>query len=179
MQPQLFSVGHSNHPIGHFVSLLKDAGVTLLADVRSYPVSRYAPQFNREALAKSLEDNGIAYLYLGKELGGKAREKISMQDFERGLERLLSETVRHRVAMMCAERDPLNCHRWLWLSRELTARGIEVAHILADGKIESQFETENRLLAAEGLAGDDFFPRGQRLADAYRARSRHHAVAAE
>ncbi|SRR5579885_325051 len=179
MRPRLFSIGHSNHPIGHFVSLLKGAGVTLLADVRSYPVSRYAPQFNRGALAKSLEDNGIAYLYLGKELGGKAREKISAQDFERGLDRLLSETARLRVAMMCAERDPLNCHRWLWLSRELAARGIEVAHILADGKIESQFETENRLLAAEGLAGDDFFPREQRLADAYRARFRHHAVAAE
>jgi uncharacterized protein (DUF488 family) len=177
----LFSIGHSNHPIGSFVSLLQGAGVTLLADVRSFPVSRYAPQFNREALEKSLAERGIAYLYLGRELGGKAREKISEQDFEQGLARLLAEAGRHRAAMMCAERDPLDCHRWLWLSRELSARGIEVAHILANGKIERQFETEERLLKAEGLAGEDFFPREQRLEDAYRARSGHRvsSVAAE
>jgi hypothetical protein len=83
--------------------------------------------------------------------------------------------------MMCAERDPLDCHRWLWLSREVSARGIEVTHILANGKIEKQLETEDRLLKAEGLAGEDFFPRAQRLEDAYRARSGHRAspVAAE
>jgi uncharacterized protein (DUF488 family) len=175
----LFSIGHSNHPIEHFVSLLKGAGVKLLADVRSYPKSRYAPQFNREALEKSLPENDIGYLYLGKELGGMAREKISAQDFERGLARLVSESEKQPIAMMCAERDPLDCHRWLWLSRELTARNIEVAHILANGKIESQHATEDRLLEAEGLAGEDFFPRAQRLEDAYRARSRHHSVAAE
>jgi uncharacterized protein (DUF488 family) len=175
----LFSVGHSNHTIDNFVSLLKGAGVTLLADVRSYPKSRYAPQFNRDAMERSLPENGIKYLYLGKELGGMAREKISAQDFERGLSRLISESEKQPTAMMCAERDPLDCHRWLWLSRELTARGVEISHILANGKIESQRETEDRLLEAEGLAGEDFFPREQRLEDAYRARSRHHSVAAE
>lgn len=175
----LFSIGHSNHPIGHFVSLLQGAGVTLLADVRSYPKSRYAPQFNREALEQSLPASGIGYLWLGKELGGMAREKISREEFEDGLGRLYDASLRRPTAMMCAERDPLNCHRWLWLSRELTARGVKVAHILANGKIESQFETEDRLLEAEGLAGEDFFPREQRLKDAYRARSRHHAAAAE
>jgi uncharacterized protein (DUF488 family) len=175
----LFSIGHSNHSIEHFVSLLQGAGVTLLADVRSYPKSRYAPQFNREALEQSLPASGIGYLWLGKELGGMAREKITAEDFECGLGQLYDASVRQPTAMMCAERDPLNCHRWLWLSRELTARGVKVAHILANGKIENQFETENRLLEAEGLAGEDFFSREERLRDAYRARSRHHAVAAE
>lgn len=177
----LFSIGHSNHPIGRFISLLKGADVTLLADVRSYPKSRYAPQFNRDALTKSLEENGIAYLYLGKELGGMAREKISAEDFNRGLDRLLTESARQSTAMMCAERDPLDCHRWLWLSRELSARGMDVAHILANGKIESQRAVEDRMLEAEGLAGEDFFPREQRLEDAYRARSGHRVspVAAE
>jgi uncharacterized protein (DUF488 family) len=173
----LFSIGHSNHSIGHFVSLLQGAGTKLLADVRSYPKSRYAPQFNREALEKSLLENGIAYLWLGKELGGMAREKISREDFERGLSHLIAESEKQPTAMMCAERDPLDCHRWLWLTRELSARGIEVAHILASGKIERQRETEDRLLEAEGLAGEDFFPREQRLEDAYRARSRPHIAA--
>lgn len=175
----LFSIGHSNHTIEHFVSLLSSAGVKLLADVRSYPKSRFAPQFNREALERSLPQNGIGYLYLGKELGGMVREKISRDAFEHGLGRLVTESERQPTAMMCAERDPLDCHRWLWLSRELTARGIEVAHILATGKIENQHDTEDRLLAAEGLAGEDFFPREQRLNDAYRARSSHRVMAAE
>lgn len=175
----LFSIGHSNHSIAHFVSLLQGAGVTLLADVRSYPKSRYAPQFSREALEQSLSENGIGYLWLGKELGGMAREKITAQDFERGLGRLVAESEKQPTVMMCAERDPLDCHRWLWLSRELTVRRITVAHILANGKIESQIETENRLLEAEGLAGEDFFSRKERLRDAYRAHSRHHAVVAE
>ena len=175
----LFSIGHSNHSIEHFVSLLQGAGVKLLADVRSYPKSRYAPQFNREALEQSLPASGVAYLWLGKELGGMAREKITAEEFEQGLGRLYDESLRQPTAMMCAERDPLDCHRWLWLSRELSARGVKVAHILANGKIETQHETENRLLEAEGLAEEDFFSREQRLKDAYRARSRHHNVAAE
>ena len=110
-----------------------------------------------------------------------AREKISREDFERGLSRLVAESEKQPTAMMCAERDPLDCHRWLWLSRELSARGMDVAHILANGKIESQRAVEDRLLEAEGLAGEDFFAREQRLEDAYRARSGHRAspVAAE
>ncbi|HWK87444.1 MAG TPA: DUF488 domain-containing protein [Xanthobacteraceae bacterium] len=175
----LFSIGHSNHTIEHFISLLAGAGVKLLADVRSYPKSRYAPQFNREALEQSLPRSGIGYLWLGKELGGMARGRISPEAFEHGLGRLIAESGKQPAAMMCAERDPLDCHRWLWLTRELTARGIEVRHILANGKIERQAETEERLLAAEGLAGEDFFPREQRLADAYRARAAHRITAAE
>jgi uncharacterized protein (DUF488 family) len=175
----LFSIGHSNHTIEHFVSLLSGAGVKLLADVRSYPKSRYAPQFNREALEQSLPQNGISYLWLGKELGGMAREKVAPEAFEQALARLITESEKQPTAMMCAERDPLNCHRWLWLTRELIARGIEVRHILATGKIERQPETEERLLEAEGLAGEDFFPREQRLADAYRARAGHRIAAAE
>jgi uncharacterized protein (DUF488 family) len=172
----LFSIGHSNHSIERFVALLKGAGMTLLADVRSYPKSRFAPHFNREALERSLPENGIGYLYLGRELGGMAREKISAQDFERGLSRLVAESEQQPAAMMCAERDPLDCHRWLWLSRELSARGVNVAHILASGEIESQHATEDRLLEAEGLAAADFFPREDRLRDAYRARSGHRAA---
>lgn len=175
----LFSIGHSNHTIEHFVSLLAGAGVKLLADVRSYPKSRYAPQFNREALEQSLPQNGIQYLWLGKELGGMARDKVSPEAFEQALARLIAESEKQPAAMMCAERDPLNCHRWLWLTRELNARDIEVRHILANGKIENQHDTEDRLLEAEGLAGEDFFPREQRLADAYRARAGHRIAAAE
>lgn len=173
--PAILTIGHSNHPIERFLQLLQGAGVTMLADVRSFPVSRHAPQYNREALAGSLEASRIVYAYCGKELGGRA--EVAAAAFRRGLDRVIAASATHRVALMCAERDPLDCHRWLWLSRELTARGVEVAHILASGEVASQRATEDRLLEAEKLAAEDFFPREQRLHDAYRARSGHRLAA--
>ncbi len=174
MEPAILTVGHSNHSIEHFLNLVKNAGIGIVADVRSFPVSRYAPQFNKDALAKSLQGEGIAYLYLGKELGGRSHEHPSTsEDFRKGLDRVIEESAHRRIAMMCAERDPLDCHRCLLLARRLAGRGIGLGHILASGDIASHRETEDRLLAAEGLATEDFFSRKQRLADAYNARSGH------
>jgi uncharacterized protein (DUF488 family) len=169
-EPQILTIGHSNHPIERFLALVQGAGVSALADVRSFPSSRYAPQFNKATLAKSLEEKAIAYLYLGKELGGRTHEHPSTPDsFRAGLDRVVAESARHRIALMCAERDPLDCHR-LMLARALEMRGVAVGHILASGEIASQSSTEDRLLAREGLAGDDLFSREARLHDAYRAR---------
>jgi uncharacterized protein (DUF488 family) len=117
-EPRILTIGHSNHPIERFLALVQGAGVRALADVRSFPSSRYAPQFNKEALAKSLEEKAIAYLYLGKELGGRTHERPSTpESFRAGLDRVVAESARHRIALMCAERDPLDCHR-LMLARE-------------------------------------------------------------
>jgi uncharacterized protein (DUF488 family) len=169
-EPRILTIGHSNHPIERFLALLQGAGVSALADVRSFPSSRYAPQFNKDALAKSLEEKTIAYLYLGKELGGRTHERPSTPENRRdGLDRVVAESAQHRIALMCAERDPLDCHR-LMLARALVERGAAVGHILASGEIASQRATEDRLLAREGLAGDDLFPREARLSDVYRAR---------
>jgi uncharacterized protein (DUF488 family) len=179
-EPRILTIGHSNHPIERFLALVQGAGVSALADVRSFPSSRYAPQFNKEALAKSLEEKAIAYLYLGKELGGRTHERPSTpESFRAGLDRVVTESARHRIALMCAERDPLDCHR-LMLARALVERGVAVGHILASGEIANQSSTEDRLLAREGLAGDDLFSREARLRDAYRARGhRPHRAAAE
>jgi len=169
-EPRILTIGHANHPIERFLALMQGAGVSALADVRSFPVSRYAPQFNKDALAKSLEEKAITYLYCGKELGGRTHECPSTPENRRaGLERIVAESARHRVALMCAERDPLDCHR-LMLARALAERGVAVGHILASVEIASQRATEDRLLAREGLAGDDLFPREARLRDAYGAR---------
>jgi len=173
--PRILTIGHSNHPIERFLALLQEAGASAIADVRSYPASRHAPQFNRDALAKSLEDQGIAYLYCGKELGG--RGPSSPEDFRKGLDRVVAESARHRIALMCAERDPLDCHR-LGLARAFAERGMAVGHILASGEVASQRAIEDRLLAREGLAGDDLFSREARLSDAYRARRHRPARAA-
>jgi uncharacterized protein (DUF488 family) len=171
-EPRILTVGHSNHPIERFLALVQGAGVSALADVRSFPISRYAPQFNKDALAKSLAEKAIVYLYCGEELGGRSRDPSTLESFRKGLDRVVAESARHRVALMCAERDPLDCHRLL-LARALVERGIAVAHILASGEIASQHATDDRLLAREGLAGDDLFSREARLIDAYRARRSH------
>lgn len=172
-EPRILTIGHSNHSIERFLELVQGAGVRAIADVRSFPVSRYAPQFNKDALAKSLKEKSIAYLYCGKELGGRAQECPSTpEDFRAGLDRFIAESARHRIALMCAERDPLDCHRLL-LACALAKRGVTIGHILVSGEIENQRDTEDRLLLREELAGDDLFSREARLRDAYRARRGH------
>jgi uncharacterized protein (DUF488 family) len=77
---EILTVGHSNHPIERFLELLRQNGVTAVGDVRSAPLSRYNPQFNKEALQRSLRDAGIAYIFLGKELGGRSSDRACYVD---------------------------------------------------------------------------------------------------
>jgi len=166
----VFTIGHSNHPIGKFIDLLRDAGITAVADVRSIPRSRRWPQFSRPALEKSLSAIGMAYVFLGVELGGKRDDPALLRDglvdydrvaattaFRAGLDRVEDGSRRHRIALMCAEREPLDCHRFLLVSRHLHARGVPLRHILANGTIEDHDVTERRLLTAVGLTADDLF----------------------
>jgi uncharacterized protein (DUF488 family) len=161
----LFTIGHSNHSIARFLEMLAGAGVTAVADVRSQPVSRWAPQFNKEALMTTLEGCGLSYLFMGRELGGRPKEPALLTGgkpdyakmarapaFRDGLAELLKESARHRVAVMCAERDPVNCHRFLLIARHLAARGVAVSHILADGEIEQHSDTEHRMIGLKPQA---------------------------
>ena len=168
-KPAVFTIGHSNHPLATFIGLLRGAGVTAVADVRSIPYSRRWPQFGRPALERSLGDAGIAYVFLGAELGGKRDDPALLSegrvDFERvaatesfraGLDRVEEGARRHRIALMCAEREPLDCHRFLLVARRLHERDVPIEHILADGTTERHDATERRLVAAVGLAADLF-----------------------
>jgi uncharacterized protein (DUF488 family) len=150
---ELFSVGHSNHPIGHFVGLLQRHGITALADVRSTPYSRRHPQFRREALAARLKEAGIAYVFLGGELGGKRAGGLAAAsrtpEFRSGLARLREGAARYRVAFMCAEREPTDCHRTMLVARHLRAPDVIIRHILADGTLEEHESVERRLVEAE------------------------------
>ncbi|MFC4310881.1 DUF488 family protein [Steroidobacter flavus] len=145
----IYTVGHSNHPIGHFLKLLQGQGVNLLADVRSTPYSRFNPQFRRDALTTALAGLGISYLFLGEELGARSKDPSCYDDgrvsyrklaatalFRQGIDRLLAAAETHTVAIMCAEKDPLDCHRTILVARELVKRGESVAHILATGEVE-------------------------------------------
>ena len=171
----VLTIGHSNHPLEAFMELLCRHRVTALADVRSAPWSRFNPHFNREPLAASLKARGIRYVYLGRELGGRSDDPDDYEDghirydrlartdrFKDGLDRVARGATEHRIALMCAEKEPLDCHRTLLVGRALDERGVKVAHILADGRLEPHAMAMDRLLARCGLDPEgDLFRRQQ------------------
>jgi uncharacterized protein (DUF488 family) len=187
----VFTIGHSSHTQERFLALLRGAGVTAIADVRTAPYSRRHPHFNREALRAALQSEAIAYVYLGKELGGRPSHSelysAGVADYEKmaqageiaqGLDRLMEGARKYRVALMCSEREPLHCHRCLLVSRALAQRGVRIGHILDDGGIASHGEIEERLLAiASRDSADLFASRPERLASAYREYGRKVAFA--
>lgn len=189
---QILTIGHSRHSLERFLALLESAGATAVADVRSAPQSRFSPHFNRNALAVSLSARDIDYVFLGKELGGRPQhpnlytagvadyEKMAATaEFRAGITRLIDAAKRHRIAAMCSEADPLDCHRCLLVGRALAATDIDVAHILASGAILPHAEAEDRLLQLENLAEASLLlaSRSERLAEAYRSRCRKIAYA--
>ncbi len=142
----IYTVGHSNHSIADFLSLLKRHSIASLVDVRSAPYSRYAPQFNRSDLEYSVEAQNIRYTFMGDELGGRppGDDFYDQNDhvlyylvakapfFRRGLDRLVEEGSLYRTAIMCSEEDPADCHRRLLIARVLLEEGVSVVHIRAD-----------------------------------------------
>jgi uncharacterized protein (DUF488 family) len=188
---QVFTIGHSTHSWERFVGLLRSRNVTAIADVRTSPYSRHYPHFNRDGLREELRLDGISCVFLGKELGGRPREHrfycegvadyekmARAPDFSKGLDRIIEGARKYRVALMCSERDPLDCHRCLLVGRALAQRGVRVSHILDDGNIVSHTDIEDTLLRLSGRETDDFFaPRSERLATAYRERARKVAFA--
>lgn len=182
----LLTIGHSNLPAERFVAMLQKAGVGVVADVRSVPASRHCPWFAKANLAARLAQANIGYSAMGDTLGGRPRdarlyrdgiadyEAMAMRrEFLLGLDRVQQAAARSLVCLMCAEREPLDCHRCLLVARALAERGLAVGHILHDGTVEPHAATERRLLA---LDAEDcgLFAAGQdgRLAAAYRRRSR-------
>ncbi len=182
----LFSIGHSNISAERFTALLRDAGADAVADVRSTPVSRFCPWFSAKTLKPQLEREGVHYFAYGEALGGRPRdpqlyrdgvadyEAMARQpDFLAGIDRLVAGAAHGRLCMMCAEREPLDCHRCLLVARHLAACGLTVGHILHDGTIEPHAATEERLLDLDGDDGDLFATgQNQRIAAAYRWRAR-------
>ena len=169
-RPQVLTIGHSTHTIEQFCDLLLTRDVTAIADVRSAPYSRYQPAFNRELLHQALTDRDIAYVFLGKELGARPNDPRLYEDgrvqfrrladtelFHAGLDRVLQGAQRYRLALMCAEKEPLDCHRTLLVGRELEAGGAELSHIHADGRIKTSAAAMSRLLALLKLPEEDLF----------------------
>lgn len=171
------TIGHSNHPIGRFVELLQAAGVERLVDVRSTPWSRRHPQFGKEALARSLAAAGIDYVHEGVALGGKPEAGGSYDAlaarpaFTAALGRVIEGAEDTALCLMCAEKEPMDCHRTVLVSRRLAERGVAIEHLLADGTVRSHREIEETLLGRDA-GGDLFEDRPTRLARAWTARER-------
>jgi uncharacterized protein (DUF488 family) len=181
MTKTVYTIGHSNGTSEHLLEMLDQHGITAVADVRSQPYSRFNPQFNREALASALKNSGRDYVFLGQELGARSEDRSCYREgraqyaliaqtplFERGIERLLAGVERFRVAILCAEKEPLGCHRSILIARYLHERGIGVRHILEDGSLEDHDDLLLRLLALHGMQENNLFQtRDELIAVAY------------
>jgi uncharacterized protein (DUF488 family) len=168
--PVVLTVGHSNHTLEDFIELLKSAGVNAIADVRSVPYSRYTSQFNREALSEALKAEGIAYSFLGGQLGARPenpdcfRQGTADYDliaassfFKEGLERVIVGAEKYKIALMCAEKEPLDCHRTILVGHALKHLGVLVRHIHASGQIEECGSAEKRLVKMTKQEMSDLF----------------------
>jgi uncharacterized protein (DUF488 family) len=179
----ILTIGHSTHSYEEFLRLLRGAGVTAVADVRSAPFSRHQPQFNKEDLQRELRLDKIKYVFLGDELGGRPRSKslfcegvadyekmAATPEFKKGLDRVSKGSSEFKIALMCSEHDPLDCHRCLLVGRALKGRGLTVSHILFNGFQKNQDEIETELIEMLKQNRADLFPNDQ-IASAYRDRS--------
>ena len=189
----IFTVGHSTHEFEDFVSLLELHGVDAVADVRSVPYSRWQPQFNREDLTEALKSQGITYVFLGKELGARSDDPKCYENgqvqyralaetplFQSGIKRVREGSRHKRIALMCAEKDPLDCHRTILVARELVTSGADIAHILEDGSLEPHDETMKRLSEQLRLPAQDLFLTPDELEDrAYAAQEQRIAYVEE
>lgn len=151
-QPEIFTIGHSNHSLEAFLGLLASQQIDVLVDTRTQPHSAYSPHFNRAELTNAVTAEGMKYLFLGKELGGRPAGSefydgdgrvlyyrlAESELFLSGIARLEKGIQEFRVALVCSEEDPQVCHRQLLVGRVLSERGVTLHHIRGDGRVETQ-----------------------------------------
>jgi uncharacterized protein (DUF488 family) len=183
MTDTIYTIGHSTHSIERFAALLRSVGIAVVSDVRSQPYSRTNPQFNREQLKEFLRAQGIKYVFLGKELGARSDDRSCYRNgqvqyallaktdlFKHGMERVKKGARSYRVALMCAEKDPLDCHRAILVARHLADEGMSVKHILANGHIEDHEQATERLIERFRVQSNDMFQSHQEIIDEAYAR---------
>ena len=165
-----------------FVSLLQKHRVHEVVDIRSSPYSRYTAHFNSDVIGEALDQIGIRYVFLGGALGGRPMDpycydtdgrvrydRIANTDlFDDSIRDLTRGADERRIALMCTEKDPLDCHRTLLVAPSLVASKINVEHILADGSLENHDAAMDRLMDSFRLPpnGDLFRPRAEVIEEA-------------
>jgi len=189
----VYTIGHSTHTYERFAQLLRDYNVSFVIDVRSVPQSTRSPQFGKRALRDAIRSDGMRYRYAGNVLGGRPADPGFYQDeqvqydrvassepFRKALERIRLAARTHVVALVCAEGDPIACHRFLLVARHLKSPELGIIHILPDGRTEPNAATEVRILRQAGLLQSDMFaPTLEALEKAYEIQSRRVAYSVE
>ena len=177
-QLHCFTIGHSIHPLSKFLKFLSFHNINCIIDVRSIPSIKYAAQYNREYLDSELKQKGIRYLFMGDVLGA-AYDAGKIEMFQSGIQRIIEEIKNGAViAIMCTDKEPLNCHRFTLVSRALTSHGTIVNHILKDGTLCSNDDLEKRLLEkyqhdyAHGASSQQLTARQEALEKAYSEQSK-------
>ncbi|MCX8043568.1 MAG: DUF488 domain-containing protein [Desulfobacterota bacterium] len=160
------TIGHSDHRLEAFINILRSYAIDTLIDIRSVPYSRRHPQFNRESLKTDLQLHDIRYLYLGDRLGGRQTDQgvllpdgrvdfiavRKLPSFQEGIHRVIAEIEQgFTVALLCAEKEPFDCHRFMLVSPALAEQGIILRHIIDEQRSITQHELEEQLLQKYGL----------------------------
>lgn len=161
MEKTLFSIGHSQHEISYFVNMLKTHDINYVLDVRSVPYSKYAINYNREHIKKILNEHDIEYAFMGDFFGARPKNlslyqpngylnfervensqafKIGFQNVKKGIDQ------GYRIAFMCTEKDPIDCHRAILVSYAFYKSGYSINHIMSDNTIQTQEDINKRLL---------------------------------
>ena len=186
----IFTIGHSNYESDQFIKLLKDHSINAVADVRQSPYSSYVPQFNRENIRDTLVKNNIKYVFLGDLLGARPQDSHCYTDnyvdfsklantsfFKEGISRLVEGSKTLRIALMCAEKDPLTCHRTILVCKNLKQNNMNILHILHDSTLEENSDTEVRLLKEHKLQPNELFRTPEEiLEDAYQRQGKKMAA---
>jgi len=186
----LFTIGHSNLEASALLGALIRHEIKMVCDVRSRPGSFRFPQFNREPLMAQLASAKIIYQFFGDQFGGRPLDaryygpdglvdypaRRQAPDFEEGMDRLLGFARSQNLVVMCAEEDPLHCHRFLLLCPALLQRGVVPVHLRRGGVLEPHRDAEDRLLQLHGFAdvtSNSLFAQGRAgaLEDAFRLQS--------
>jgi len=170
MSNELFTIGYASFSIEEFINILKKYDINALVDVRSAPYSKFKPEFKKDSLNKVLTGNAISYIFLGKLVGARVEDPACYTDgklnynllkestaFRTGIDRILEGAKDYRIALMCAEKDPVNCHRTFLVCRTLRTSPVRILHILEDGSLEEHSDTEIRLLKLHDLDQPDIF----------------------
>ncbi|MCC6795267.1 MAG: DUF488 domain-containing protein [Candidatus Hydrogenedentes bacterium] len=167
----IFTIGHSNLDPEHFLALLTAHRIAAIIDVRSNPFSRFVPHFAMKNLQSWLEKANVEYIFMGNELGARRDEEscyidgqarydriASLPIFQQGLQGVLDVAQHRNSALMCAEADPLSCHRTILVCRELLRQRpeLQIAHVLANATSESHSDAMRRLVALHKLEPDLF-----------------------
>jgi len=193
-KPKLFTLGHSNREMSDLLGTLLRHEIKVLCDIRSRPGSFRYPQFNRQPLEARLTSAKIRYEFFGEQLGGRPLDpryylpnglvdyasRRKAPDFLEAIERAITRSKEVPTAILCAEEDPLHCHRFLLVCPALVQKGVQPVHLRRGGVIEPQRDAEDRLLQLHGFAdvtSDSLFAQGREAAleDALRLQAEQYA----